>query len=125
VARFEIVKRKAIGTAALLGVGLAIAWMFGLGYHATSWLNWTLCGSAVVALGGLGPASATEMSGVGTWPLVAMVLLAAWLFGLATNATAWLTWLSFAFGSAFLVLTLAFTLASGHLLHRRQLHGRG
>jgi hypothetical protein len=123
----EKVGKKAIGVAALLGSGLALTWMFGLGYHATSWLNWTVCASAIVALAGLGPAAATEMFGIGTWPLVAMVLLAAWLFGLATNATRWLTWLSFAFGCAFLILSVMFTTASSHLelLHRRRpLHGR-
>ncbi|HEY4393048.1 MAG TPA: hypothetical protein VGP64_03255 [Polyangia bacterium] len=119
-------KKKAIGVAALLGAGLALTWMFGLGYHATGWLNWAICASAVVALAGLGPAAASEMFGIGTWPLIAMVLLAVWLFGLATNATRWLTWLSFAFGCAFLVLSAAFTAASNHLWglhHRRQLHG--
>ncbi len=120
----EIVGKKAIGVAALLGSGLAVAWMFGLWHHATSWLNWTVCASAVVALGGLGPAASTEMPGVGTWPLVSMVLLGAWLFGLAANATPWLTWLSFVFGCGFLLLSIAFTVASNHLPHRRQLHGR-
>jgi FtsH-binding integral membrane protein len=129
VATFEIVEKgekKAIGAAALLGSGLALTWMFGLGYHATSWLNWTVCASAVVALAGLGPAATSEMSGIGTWPLVAMVLLAGWLFGLAANATRWLTWLSFAFGCAFLILSVAFTTASSHLelRRRRPLHGR-
>ncbi|HEY6476306.1 MAG TPA: hypothetical protein VI456_06960 [Polyangia bacterium] len=120
-------QRKAIGVAALLGIGLALTWTFGLWNHATSWLNWTVCGSAIVALAGLGPAAATEMSGIGTWPLLGMVLLAAWLFGLAANATRWLTWLSFAFGCGFLILTVAFTLAGSHLEllhHRRPLHGR-
>ena len=55
----EKVGKKAIGVAALLGSGLALTWMFGLGYHATSWLNWTVCASAIVALAGLGPAAAT------------------------------------------------------------------
>jgi hypothetical protein len=124
VATFEIVNKKAIGVAALLGSGLALTWMFGLGHHATSWLNWTVCASAIVALGGLGPAATTEMSGIATWPLLAMVLLAAWLFGLAANATAWLTWLSFLFGCGFLILSIAFTMASSHLPRRRPLHGR-
>lgn len=124
MASLEIVAKKAIGVAGLLGSGLAVTWMFGLGHHATSWLNWTICGSAVVALGGLGPAAAPEMPGVGTWPLVGTVLVAAWLFGLAANATPWLTWLSFVFGCGFLILSLAFTVASDHLPHRRPLHGR-
>jgi hypothetical protein len=119
-------RKKAIGAAALLGVGLAVTWGFGLWHHATGWLNWSICAAAFVALAGLGPTAASEMFGIGTWPLISMVLLATWLFGLATNATRWLTWLSFAFGCAFLILSGAFTLASSHLgpLHRRRhLHG--
>ena len=56
-----------------------------------------------------------------------MVLLAAWLFGLAANATPWLAWLSFAFGCAFLILSVAFTLASSNLgpLHHRHRHLHG
>ena len=127
MATFEIVDRKkAIGAAALLGVGLAVTWGFGLWHNATSWLNWTVCASAFVALAGLGPAAASEMFGIGTWPLLAMVLLAGWLFGLAANATRWLTWLSFVFGCGFLILSVAFTVASSNLeiLHRRRhLHG--
>ena len=120
-------KKKAIGVAALLGAGLAVTWMFGLGHHATGWLNWTICASAIVALAGLGPAATSEMFGIGTWPVIAMVLLATWLFGLATNATRWLTWLSFAFGWAFLILSAAFTteIARHGPLHRhRHLHAR-
>ena len=128
MATFEIVdKKKAIGVAALLGAGLAVTWMFGLWYHATGWLNWAVCAAAIVALAGLGPAAASEMFGIGTWPLISMVLLSVWLFGLATNATRWLTWLSFAFGCAFLLLTAGFTSAMSHFgpLHsRRHLHGR-
>jgi hypothetical protein len=120
----DVDKKRAIGVAALLGVGLAVTWGFGLWHHATGWLNWAICASAFVALAGLGPAAASEMFGVGTWPLISMVLLAMWLFGLAANATRWLTWLSFAFGCAFLILSAAFTATSGHLLHRRRhLHG--
>lgn len=127
MATFEIVdKKKAIGVAALLGAGLAVTWMFGLWHHATGWLNWTICASAILALGGLGPTAASEMFGIGTWPVISSVLLAVWLFGLATNATRWLTWLSFAFGCAFLILTAAFTAAGSVFgpLHRRHLHGR-
>ena len=95
---FEIMDKKALGVAALLGSGLAVIWMFAVGYHATSWLSWTVLGCAVVALAGLGPAAMAEMPGVGTWPLVGTVLISAWLFAMAVGATRWLAWLSLGFG---------------------------
>ncbi len=114
--------------AALLGSGLAVIWMFAVGYHATSWLSWTVLGCAVVALAGLGPAAMAEMPGVGTWPLVGTLLISAWLFAMAVGATRWLAWLSFCFGFAFVVLSVAFTAESSnlellpHRLHRHHLH---
>jgi hypothetical protein len=117
--------KRALGLAALLGSGLAIVWMFAIGYHAAGWLSWTVLGCGVIALAGLGPAAMVEMPGVGTWPLVGVVLLAAWLFALAVGATPWLAWLSFAFGLAFVILSVAFTAASSNLAmvhHRRHLH---
>ena len=112
--------------AALLGSGLAVIWMFAIGYHATSWLSWTVLGCAFVALAGLGPATMAEMPGVGTWPLVGVVLISAWLFAMAGGATRWLAWLSFGFGTAFVILSVAFTAASSNLelLHRHHAHGR-
>jgi len=116
--------------AALLGSGLAVIWMFAVGYHATSWLSWTVLGCAVVALAGLGPAAMAEMPGVGTWPLVGAVLISGWLFAMAVGATRWLAWLSFGFGLAFVALSFAFTVESSnlellpHRLHGRHLHGR-
>ncbi len=118
--------KRALGLAALLGSGLAVIWMFAIGYHATSWLSWTVLGCAVVALAGLGPAAMAEMPGVGTWPLVGVVLVSAWLFAMAVGATHWLAWLSFGFGVAFVVLSVAFTVESSNLelLHqRRHAHG--
>lgn len=114
--------------AALLGSGLAVIWMFAIGYQATSWLSWTVLGCAFVALAGLGPAAmAEEMPGIGTWPLVGAVLISAWLFAMAVGATRWLAWLSFGFGLAFVILSVAFTVESSNLEllhHRRHAHGR-
>jgi len=127
MATFEIMDKKALGVAALLGSGLAVIWMFAIGYHATSWLSWTVLGCAVVALAGLGPAAMAEMPGVGTWPLVGTVLISAWLFAMAVGATGWLAWLSFGFGVAFVILSVAFTVESSNLEllhHRRHAHGR-
>ena len=124
------VEKRALGVAALLGSGLAVTWMFAIGYGATSWLSWTVLGCAIVALAGLGPSAMAEMPGVGTWPLVGVVLIAAWLFALAAGATHWLAWLSFGFGFAFVILSVAFTAASSnlallhHRLDRHQLRAR-
>jgi hypothetical protein len=121
--------KRALGVAALLGSGLAVVWMFAIGYHASSWLSWTVLGCAVVALAGLGPAAMADMPGVGTWPLVGAVLMSGWLFAMAVGATRWLAWLSFGFGFAFLVLSFAFTAESSnlellhHRVHGRHLHG--
>ncbi len=125
----EFMDKRALGVAALLGSGLAVLWMFAIGYHATSWLTWTVLGCAAVALAGLGPATTTELLGIGTWPFVGVVLISAWLFAMATGATGWLTWLSLAFGLGFVILSIAFTAASStvgllpHRLHRHH-HGR-
>ncbi|HTB57323.1 MAG TPA: hypothetical protein VLC06_05590 [Polyangia bacterium] len=127
---FQIMDKKALGVAALLGSSLAVVWMFAIGYGATSWLSWTVLGCAAVALAGLGPAATAEMPGIGTWPLVGLVLIAAWLFAMAGSATRWLAWLSLAFGCAFVVLSVASMVAGSqidlidrHGLHRRALHG--
>ncbi|HXT95345.1 MAG TPA: hypothetical protein VN853_03545 [Polyangia bacterium] len=120
-------EKRALGVAALLGSGLFTLWIFALLYGHSSWLSWTVLACAVVALAGIGPAAASEMFGIGTWPFVGTVLLAAWLFGLAVNATPWIVWLTFAFGCAFVTLSFAFTVASersGPLHHQhRHLHG--
>ncbi|HLK93720.1 MAG TPA: hypothetical protein VKZ18_27760 [Polyangia bacterium] len=108
-------EKRALGLAALLGSGLFTLWIFALLYSHSGWLSWTILACSIVALAGIGPASAREMFGIGTWPLVGSVLLAAWLFGLAVNTTPWLTWFSFAFGLAFLFLSFAFTVANSHL----------
>ena len=97
------------------------------GYHATSWLSWT-----VLALRGrrAGAGSAPRR-----WPRCpasapgrssASVLMSAWLFAMAAGATRWLAWLSFGFGFAFVVLSIAFTAASSELdiLHRHGPHQR-
>jgi hypothetical protein len=108
-------EKGALGVAALLGSGLFTLWIFALLYSHSSWLSWTILACSIVALGGIGPAATSEMFGIGTWPLVGTVLLAAWLFGLAVGAVGWLTWFSFAFGLAFLILSFAFTLANDNL----------
>jgi hypothetical protein len=123
-------EKRTLGLVALLGFALVAIWMFAVGYGATGWLSWMVLGCAIIALAGLGPAAMAEMPGMGTWPLVGVVLIAAWLFAMAVGATPWLAWLSLGFGFAFVVLSVAFTVASSHLdlLHRhgnrRPLQGR-
>ena len=115
----KIMERRAQGAAALLATGLAVAWMFAVGYHATSWLGWTNLAAAIVAFGSLGTIRTTELQGFATWPLVSLVLFAGWL-----------TWISFAGGCGFLLLTLGFLVAYTHgpMFHHAHrghgLHGR-
>jgi hypothetical protein len=115
-------ERRALGAAALLGVGLAFVWFWALGHSHTSWLNWTVAATSFVTLAGLVPATMDTIAGIATWPLAGSVLLAAWLFGLATGAAPWLAWACFAFGCAFVGLTFAYTIKSSHLglLHRHR-----
>jgi hypothetical protein len=119
--------KRARGLAALLGSGLATVWMFAVGYGHSGWLSWAMLACAAIAFAGIGPAATEEMSGISTWPFVGVVLLATWLFALAVGATSWLAWSSFAFGCAFVILSIVFTVKSSHLelLHRhRHLRGR-
>ena len=120
-------EKRARGVAALLGSGLAVVWMFAVGYGHSGWLSWTVLAAAFVALAGLGPATMDTLAGVATWPFVGVVLISAWLFALAVGATPWIAWSSFLFGCAFVILSVVFTMASSHLAlfgHHHHLHGR-
>jgi hypothetical protein len=93
------------GSAVVLGIGLAILWLVGLQYHASSWLTWL---NGVAALGSFGialmPAS-TPPARLASSPIVmAMALFVLWIVALAVGAEAWLAWWTFAFGAAFMLV---------------------
>jgi hypothetical protein len=118
-------EKHAREVAALLGSGLAAAWMFGLGFGATSWLVWMTLGASIVAFAGLGPAAMEGEPGVATWPFVGLLLLGCGLFALAVGATRWLTWSAFGFGAAFVILSTVVTTAGSHLALPHHGHSHG
>jgi hypothetical protein len=109
--------------AALFGVGLVTAWIFGLIYDVPRWIVWSDAGLAFVTLGALASAGSPGLEGVATWPFVALGLLAVWMFGLATHATAWATWLNFGFGCGFLAITITLMLPRIDPVHLARRHG--
>lgn len=90
----------------VLGAGLVILWAVGLGNHATAWLTWL---NGLGALCAFGIAAAvvptTTVSGTATPPIVLSIgLYVLWIIGLATHASLWLCWWTFAFACAFLLV---------------------
>lgn len=111
--------------AALLGIGLAVIWIFGLIHGATRWLVWVDAGLVFITIAGLAAAGSTRLEGVTTWPFVTLGLFAAWLFALGTRAPTWLTWLNFGFGCVFLTITATLMLPKVDPVHVHHGHGRG
>ncbi|SRR5579885_3244019 len=93
------------GIAALLAVALLTAWMFAVGYNQSNWLAWFDLSIGIVVLGGLGSVASFDMQGTATWPMAGFVLIGLWLFALAAGSPRWLTWLTFAVGCGYLLLT--------------------
>jgi hypothetical protein len=98
-------------TSIVLGAGLIALWLIGLGNHATPWLTW-VDGLAALCAFGLAAAIVSErpnttVSAIAGPPIfLAVALYVFWIAGLATHATAWLSWWTFVFACAFLVLGL-------------------
>jgi hypothetical protein len=89
----------------VLGAGLVVLWIVGLNQGATMWLTWLLglAGLTSIVLASMLPA---EHGREGAKPpaLAGFVLFAVWLLAVASRATAWLTWWTFALGVAHLVI---------------------
>jgi asparagine N-glycosylation enzyme membrane subunit Stt3 len=116
-------EKRAGEVAALLAAALVTAWMFAVGYNESGWLSWLDLAAGIVVLGGLATTRNRELQGTATWPLAGVLLLALWLFALATGAPRWLTWLNFAVGCGFVVTTVGWLIASGeHAGPRRHAH---
>ncbi len=90
----------------ILGLGLVVLWIVALGAHATGWLTWLDLIAALLAFAAAGftslgrAAKSRGLDLVGPFGL-AVGLLILWIVGLATGATLWLTWWTFAFGIGF------------------------
>lgn len=117
-------EKRAGGAAALFAVVLVTAWMFAVGYNESSWLSWVDLSIGIIVLGGLGTTTSYDMQGTATWPMAGFVLIGSWLFALAAGSPHWLTWLTFAVGLAFVLLTFGWLIAAaeGPAWHRRHAH---
>ncbi|HSN31371.1 MAG TPA: hypothetical protein VLU41_01700 [Ideonella sp.] len=97
------------GISMVLAVGLVVLWIVGLGQHSTAWLTWldglaALFGFAVAA--GIAP-GVTRAAAAGAPISLAVGLASLWIIGLATHAAAWLTWWTFAFSVAYLLVGIS------------------
>jgi hypothetical protein len=104
-----------------LGIGLLLVWIAGLSYDATPWLTWLDGVAALFSFGIAGylypgsysnniPTPTSEVLPVNAGLLPTTLgagLFVLWIVGLATQATLWLSWWTFAFSVAYLVVGLA------------------
>lgn len=107
------------GTSIVLGVGLIILWLVGLSNHATAWLTWLdgLAGLCAFGIAAAVPANLDTRRAIGGPIGLAVALFVLWIIGLAVGAQGWLSWWTFAFAVAFLVLGFAST--STRMTHTR------
>ncbi len=84
---------------AALGIGILILGVFGLAHEA--WLGWLEVVVGVLALAG----STARLPESEAYTAVALgiVTMILWVFALAAGVAAWLTWLTFLFGVAFVL----------------------
>jgi hypothetical protein len=82
-----------------IGLGLILVWIVALVDRSTWWMTWLVgiagwltCGDAALVKNEMGPIGASMGS-----VLIGSGLMALFIVGLATGATAWLTWFTFAF----------------------------
>ena len=98
------------GTSVALGIGLAILWIAGLSSpDSPGWLTWldgvaALAAFTIAALMRMGDSRAKR---VGNTIGLSVCLFVLGIIGLATGALPWLSWWTFAFACAFLILGIA------------------
>jgi hypothetical protein len=105
-----------------LGIGLVVLWIAALSAHATPWLTWLdgIAGLGAIALG-LAATAHLARGGMAGGFILAFSLFILWVIALASGVTLWLTWWTFAFACAFVILTGMTTPASSRLhLHRHR-----
>jgi hypothetical protein len=102
----------------VLGLGLVVLWIMGLNQGATQWLTWMVGLSGLVSfvVAALLPAGQGEPSSA-TPGVIGLALLGLWLFGLGLHATAWLSWLAFVFGCAYLIVATLSVTGTRRLYH--------
>jgi hypothetical protein len=84
-----------------LALGLATLWVMGISVDATVWLVWAVGAAAppTFAVIGLIPERASSTPAALCLLGLGLALLALWLAGVVTHATAWLTWWTLVFGA--------------------------
>ena len=104
--------------AVILGVGLVVLWIVGVNHAATSWLTWMdgLAGLVSFVVAALAPSEPGRASAGGPG-VIGFALIGLWIVGMATRATGWLTWWTFAFGCAYVVVAMASMRPSPQLRH--------
>lgn len=112
-------EKRIAGIAALLAITLITAWMFAVGYQEANWLAWLDLGVGIVVLGGAGTMATSDLQGTTTWPVAGFLLVALWLFAMATGGPRWLTWLTFGVGLAYVLLTAGWLIGSAEEPHFR------
>jgi len=82
----------------VIGLGLMVSWIVGLSMGATFWLTWLNGAAAALAFAacGLLPGQRAALPAGALLGLIAGGLLLLWLIAIATHATGWLTWSTFA-----------------------------
>lgn len=103
----------------VLGAALVVLWIIGLNQGATMWLTWLLglTGiTAIVVAAMLPPEHGRE--GAKPPALLGFALFALWILAVASRATPWLTWWTFALGVAHLAIAAAEVRQSAHPLRR-------
>lgn len=88
-----------------LGVSMLLIWMVGIVNHSTDWMTW-LDGIAGVLTLWLVPVTRPRLgpAAVSIGPnLIGLGLLAMFIVGIATGASSWLTWFTFAAACSYLM----------------------
>jgi hypothetical protein len=103
----------------VLGAGLVVLWIVGLNQGATMWLTWLLglAGLASIVVAAMLPAQHGR-EGAKPPALLGFALFGIWIVAIASRATPWLVWWTFALGFAHLVLAALEAHQPGDL-HRR------
>lgn len=103
----------------ILGAGLVVLWIVGLNQGATMWLTWLLgiAGLTSIVVAAMLPAHHGR-EGAKSPAALGFVLFAFWILGIATHATSWLTWWTFALGLGYLGIAAVEARQDGHELRR-------
>jgi len=108
------------GISVVLGIGLVALWIAGLTQHATAWLTWldvfgALCAFAVAA--GAGARVSTGQAGGAVALGAGLGIL--WILGILSRADRWLTWWTFAFACAFVLVGIGAGVGQRRISHPR------